>query len=175
MQATLNVFADMHVLPASLDPALGLVLPEPSIDTTLPTSKVNHCVTGVDGQFETCHGSAMDGGGGVVASVEWSTDDGATWHPVGGMAVANELGEGAARYHGQRAVSVPLVINPCEGCWETTLIGSGKWLCDRCQVPARTFKIICMLITPAFFMTQTRFLKTKNKSILLRRKTCRRL
>ena len=98
MQATLNVFADMHVLPASLDPALGLVLPEPSIDTTLPTSKVDHCVTGVDGQFETCHGSAMDGGGGVVASVEWSTDDGATWHPVGGMAVANELGEGAARF-----------------------------------------------------------------------------
>jgi hypothetical protein len=98
MQATLNVFADMHVLPASLDPALGLVLPEPSIDTTLPTSKVDNCVTGVDGQFETCHGSAMDGGGGVVASVEWSTDDGATWHPVGGMAVANELGEGAARF-----------------------------------------------------------------------------
>lgn len=85
-------------MPASLDPELGLVLPKASNDTTLPTSKVDGCVAGVGGQLDACHGSATDGGGGVVAAVEWSADDGATWHPVDGMAVAGDLGEGAVRF-----------------------------------------------------------------------------
>ena len=85
-QATVNLFADMGVQPATLQQDL-----EPataSTDTEPPTSKIRHPTDGAKialGEM-TIRGTATDAGGGQVASVEVSTDDGATWHPALGRA-----------------------------------------------------------------------------------------
>ena len=81
-QATVNLFADMGVQPATLQQDL-----EPataSTDTEPPTSKIQHptdCAKVALGEM-TIRGTARDAGGGQVAAVEVSTDDGATWHPA---------------------------------------------------------------------------------------------
>ncbi len=74
-QATVNLFADMGVQPATLQTGTAAA---PSTDRTAPTSRV----TSVQGR--TVSGSATDFGGGVVGGVEVSLDGGATWHPAAG-------------------------------------------------------------------------------------------
>jgi hypothetical protein len=80
-QATVNLFADMGAQPANLIP--NVVGATKSTDTTKPTSTINSPPASVaDGSVVTITGTASDTGGGVVAGVEISTDNGSTWHPV---------------------------------------------------------------------------------------------
>ena len=82
-QATVNLFADMGVQPANLQ--ADLVRATASSDATAPQSTVVSPDDGaaVAGGLVTVTGTATDRGG-VVAGIEVSVDDGATWHPATG-------------------------------------------------------------------------------------------
>ena len=83
-QAMVNLFADMGIQPANLEP--GLVPATASTDETAPLSKIASPADGTtvtDGMV-TIAGTASDAGGGVVAGVEVSVDGGTTWHPATG-------------------------------------------------------------------------------------------
>jgi len=83
-QATVNLFADMHVQPANLQP--DLVPASASTDTTAPSAAITGPEEGTNvgsGTSVTITGTASDVGG-QVGAVEVSTDDGATWHPAEG-------------------------------------------------------------------------------------------
>jgi hypothetical protein len=83
-QATVNLFADMGVQPATLQG--GLVPAAASTDTTPPTSTIVYPTSGSSvstGALVTIAGTATDVGG-VVAGVEVSLDGGSTWHPASG-------------------------------------------------------------------------------------------
>ena len=83
-QATVNLFADMGVQPATL--RQGLVAASASTDTTPPTSTIASPTAGSTlavGTPVTISGSASDGGG-VVGGVEISVDGGTSWHPAVG-------------------------------------------------------------------------------------------
>lgn len=85
-QATVNLFADMGVQPATLQP--GLVPATASTDTTPPVSTITSPAANATihtGNTVTISGTASDIGG-VVAGVEVSGDGGATWHPASGRA-----------------------------------------------------------------------------------------
>ncbi len=82
-QFTVNLLAEMGAPADSL--ASGLTAPTPSSDTTAPTSTITAPTSGEtlqDGSKITISGTASDAGGGVVAGVEVSTDNGTTWHPA---------------------------------------------------------------------------------------------
>jgi hypothetical protein len=84
-QATVNLFADMGVQPASLQS--GLALATAPTDTTPPTSQIAFPTSSDSvsvGYLVTISGTATDTGGGVVGGVEVSTDGGVTWHPATG-------------------------------------------------------------------------------------------
>ncbi|MFI5107226.1 MAG: N,N-dimethylformamidase beta subunit family domain-containing protein [Terriglobales bacterium] len=84
-QATVNLFADMGVQPATLQ--AGLLAASASADTTPPVSTISSPASGANlepGSTVTIQGTAADTGGGVVGGVEVSTDGGATWHPANG-------------------------------------------------------------------------------------------
>ncbi|HKA03320.1 MAG TPA: DUF4082 domain-containing protein, partial [Acidimicrobiales bacterium] len=86
-QATVNLFADMGVQPATRQS--GLVAATASTDVTAPTSTIVSPTAGSTltlGNAVTISGTASDGGGGVVGGVEVSVDGGATWHPASGRA-----------------------------------------------------------------------------------------
>ena len=72
----MNLFADMDVQPANLQP--DLVRATASTDATPPQSTVESPEDGA-----TVTGSATDRGG-VVAGIDVSVDNGATWHPATG-------------------------------------------------------------------------------------------
>lgn len=85
-QATVNVFADMHAQPATLQS--GLVAASASTDTTAPTATISSPSSGASFPASgtvTISGTASDVGG-VVAGVEVSVDSGQTWHPANGRA-----------------------------------------------------------------------------------------
>jgi hypothetical protein len=82
-QFTVNLLAEMGAQPGTL--LAGLKTAEKSTDKTAPTSTIASPSAGEglqDGGAVTVTGSASDAGGGVVAGVEVSTDNGATWHPA---------------------------------------------------------------------------------------------
>jgi hypothetical protein len=84
-QATVNLFADMGVQPATLQS--GLTLATASTDTTGPIAAVTSPAAGTTvqaGSPITVTGTATDSGGGIVGGVEVSGDNGATWHPATG-------------------------------------------------------------------------------------------
>jgi hypothetical protein len=84
-QATVNLFADMGVQPATLQS--GLLPAAQSTDHTPPTSAISSLSSGANvfgGSTITVSGSATDSGGGVVGGVEISVDSGNTWHPASG-------------------------------------------------------------------------------------------
>jgi Domain of unknown function (DUF4082)/Bacterial Ig-like domain/Bacterial Ig domain len=84
-QATVNLLADMGVQPQTLMP--GLVPATASTDTTGPTVAVATPAPGATvpaGSTLTISGTAVDGGG-QVASVEVSVDNGATWRRATGL------------------------------------------------------------------------------------------
>ncbi|MCZ9340643.1 Ig-like domain-containing protein, partial [Streptomyces sp. TRM76130] len=85
-QATVNVLADMGVQPLTLQS--GLVTATASTDTTGPAVTVTAPTAGTTVPAlkpVTVKGTATDPGGGVVARVEVSTDDGATWQAATGL------------------------------------------------------------------------------------------
>ena len=83
-QALVNLFADMGVQPATLQP--DLVPASPSTDVVAPTVSIDEPVPLTPhkrfGRIRVS-GTASDAGG-VPAAVEVSIDDGATWHPATG-------------------------------------------------------------------------------------------
>jgi len=84
-QATVNLLADMGVQPGSLQP--GLVPGVPSGDTQPPVSQITSPASGsavAVGSTLVITGTALDVGGGVVAGVEVSLDDGRTWRRATG-------------------------------------------------------------------------------------------
>lgn len=82
-QATVNLFADMGVQPANLQPDLRPA--EPSADRTGPLTKImTPAPDSVAAGLVVITGTATDRDGGVVAGVEVSVDGGATWHPAVG-------------------------------------------------------------------------------------------
>ena len=83
-QATVNLFADMGVQPATLQG--GLTPATASTDTTPPVSQIVYPTSGLTlstGTEVTISGTASDSGG-VVAGIELSFDGGNTWHPANG-------------------------------------------------------------------------------------------
>ncbi len=82
-QATLNVFADMGVQPATIQ--ADLVPATASTDDVPPTSSFEG-PSGPDAEsgLMTISGTASDAAGGVVAAVEVSLDGGMTWRPARG-------------------------------------------------------------------------------------------
>ncbi|MGI9333530.1 MAG: N,N-dimethylformamidase beta subunit family domain-containing protein [Gammaproteobacteria bacterium] len=83
-QATLNLFADMGIQPASLQP--DLVPADESTDRIAPTSSIEAPANGTSlprGRMQV-GGTATDAGGGCVAAVEVSFDGGNRWHPATG-------------------------------------------------------------------------------------------
>lgn len=83
-QATVNLFADMGVQPATLQP--GIVPAIASTDVTPPVSTITFPAAGSTinaGSTVTVTGTASDSGG-AVAGIELSTDGGTTWHPATG-------------------------------------------------------------------------------------------
>ena len=81
-QATVNLFADMGVQPATLQ--VGLVAATKSTDVTAPVTTVTvppNNSAGSVGTNITISGTTTDVGG-VVGSVEVSTDGGLTWRPA---------------------------------------------------------------------------------------------
>jgi hypothetical protein len=84
-QAQVNLFADMGVQPATL--MSGLSTAAKSTDTVGPTVSVTAPAAGTNranGASLTVTGTATDVGGGQVAAVEVSMDDGDSWHPATG-------------------------------------------------------------------------------------------
>ncbi len=84
-QAMVNLLADMGIQPGTLEP--GLMAATQSTDFTPPTSTITTPGGGTElrvGQAVTITGTALDSGGGVVAGIEITTNNGATWHPVTG-------------------------------------------------------------------------------------------
>ncbi len=84
-QATVNVFADMGVQPATLQS--GISIATASTDVTPPTTAISSPIVGqtfTHGDVITVAGTASDAGGGVVAGVEVSMDGGATWRRADG-------------------------------------------------------------------------------------------
>lgn len=85
-QATVNLFADMGIQPATLQ--AGLVAAQASTDTSAPSSSISSPANGAvitPGSTITISGTASDSGG-VVGGVEVSVDGGTTWHPATGRA-----------------------------------------------------------------------------------------
>ena len=84
-QATVNLFADLGVQPATIQS--GLQLASPSSDTQAPVSTITspaYAATVSTGSPITISGTATDAGGGVVAAVEVSVDGGQTWNAATG-------------------------------------------------------------------------------------------
>ncbi|WP_203030690.1 DUF4082 domain-containing protein [Frankia nepalensis] len=83
-QATVNLFADMGIQPASLQP--GLAAATASTDTTPPSVTIGAPAAGAtvsNGGEVTVSGTASDAGG-QVGAVEVSLDGGTTWRPATG-------------------------------------------------------------------------------------------
>lgn len=84
-QATLNMLADMGVLPTTLMP--GMTMPVASADSTAPTVGITAPAAGTSlqsGSQVTVTGTATDGGGGRVTTVEVSLDGGSSWRRATG-------------------------------------------------------------------------------------------
>ena len=99
-QATVNLFADMGVQPATLQP--GLLRATQSKDALSPVSRIIAPGDGtrIAADVIEVTGTASDTGGGVVAGVEVSLDGGTRWHPAEGTATwryRGRVGPGVAR------------------------------------------------------------------------------
>ncbi|MBX5156363.1 DUF4082 domain-containing protein [Rhizobium sp. NZLR8] len=81
-QAMVNLLADMGIQPGTLQS--GLAAATGSTDHVAPTSVITGPSAATVGSTVTITGTATDTGGGVIASVEVSTDNGASWHPATG-------------------------------------------------------------------------------------------
>ncbi|PYR88036.1 MAG: hypothetical protein DMF84_29675 [Acidobacteria bacterium] len=98
-QATVNLLADMGAQPRTLqagaDPARPLVTAAISDDIFAPTSTIVSPAAGASvesGSRVAISGTAVENGGGTIAGVEVSVDNGTTWH------TANLLPSGVWNY-----------------------------------------------------------------------------
>ena len=85
-QAMVNLFADMGAQPATLQ--AGLVSATQSTDYIAPISTITSPLNGAilqPGVPITIQGTAQDGGGGVVTTVDVSVDGGLSWHRATGV------------------------------------------------------------------------------------------
>ncbi|HUR05171.1 MAG TPA: DUF4082 domain-containing protein, partial [Nonomuraea sp.] len=85
-QATVNLFADMGLQPASLQP--GLVPATATPDTSPPTTTITSPSNGAtvpSGTTVSIRGTAIDLGGGQVGGVEVSPDGGNRWFQAKGL------------------------------------------------------------------------------------------
>jgi methionine-rich copper-binding protein CopC len=86
-QATVNLFADMGIQPATLQ--AGQQIATPSTDIIPPTSTITSPAAGIEvtaGIPITITGTASESSGGILAGVEVSTDGGLTWRRATGRA-----------------------------------------------------------------------------------------
>lgn len=82
-QATMNVLADMGAQPGTIQS--GLVATPASTDAVPPSVVITSSASSVTGPgTRTVSGTATDAGGGVVGTVEVSTDGGSTWRRATG-------------------------------------------------------------------------------------------
>ncbi len=84
-QATVNLFADMGVEPATLQEGLQVTA---LTDADLPVSAITFPVGGETFELSatvTVQGTASDSGGSGLVLVEVSTDGGLTWRPASGL------------------------------------------------------------------------------------------
>lgn len=82
-QATVNLLADMGAQPGTIQS--GLVATSASTDTIAPSVVITSTAASVTGPgTRTVSGTAADAGGGVVGTVEVSTDGGSTWRRATG-------------------------------------------------------------------------------------------
>jgi len=79
-QATINLFTDMGVFVGVQELSEGLVFPEMTRDYSAPTVKINSVDSPEEHSLKLV-GEAKDVGG-RVAAVEFSVDEGLSWHPV---------------------------------------------------------------------------------------------
>ena len=98
-QATINLLADMNVQPETLMP--GLVAASASTDYAAPVSQI----TQLNPASGLVTGTVTDNGGGVVAGVEISFDDGRTWH-------GTTLSQAAATSTWSHVSAVPANVSP---------------------------------------------------------------
>jgi len=131
-QATVNLFADMGVQPATLQP--GLIAATQSADTTAPVSTITAPTAGANitpGSTVNITGTASDSSGGLVAAVEVSVDGGLTWHAAVGRGswsyswIANASGSVTIK---SRAVDDTGNIE-APGTGVTVTVGSGSGSC----------------------------------------------
>ncbi len=138
-QATANLLSDMGSQPLTLQ--AGLTMPSRSADTTGPTTTVATPSAGATVPAMsplTFSGTATDSGGGVVARVEVSTDNGATWQQATGLgswsytwtptqtgAVTVKIRSEDDSANAGAAVSIPLTVGP-QSCpcsvWPTSTV-----------------------------------------------------
>jgi hypothetical protein len=83
-QATVNLFADMGVQPANLQP--GLTSATQSSDRIAPVSVIASPANlqRVESVL-AISGTAADSGGGIVSAIEVSVEGGRTWHAASGL------------------------------------------------------------------------------------------
>jgi len=130
-QATVNLFADMGVQPVTLQS--GLTKATASTDTTPPVSTITSPAAGAiipTGTKVTITGTATDVGG-VVAGVEVSTDNGATWHPATGLGswtyTWTASGNSTATLRSRAADDSANMETPSAGV--TVTVGAGSQTC----------------------------------------------
>ena len=109
-QACINLFADMGVQPASLIVSPGIALATISGDKLPPTSTITAPAPGsVKAQTPvTISGTSSDAGGGLVAGVEISTDNGLSWHPVTTTTADSTGASRAGHTSGGRSLRAPI-------------------------------------------------------------------
>ena len=124
-QATVNLFADMGAQPATLQP--GLVRASVSTDRTAPTSRVEGGPRARRAVSSRSAGAAADAGGGVVAGVEVSIDNGRTWHPAEGTS-GGAIG-GPPRLASSPEGSFAAARSMTVGIWKA---GGERWVWGSC-------------------------------------------
>jgi hypothetical protein len=122
----------MDAQPGSLQS--GLIATSKSDDIVPPSTIINSPADGGtvgSGDRVTITGTAVDSGGGVVAGVEVSVDDGATWHPAaGGAAWSFEWLPGALGTATLRARAIDDSANrDIEGVSATVSVVAGRCPC----------------------------------------------
>ncbi len=96
-QATVNLFADMGAQPATPPERPRARRPRRRTRRGRPRRHARRPRSAADGTRITLTGTASDAGGGVVAGVEVSTDNGATWHLATGTTAGRTRGSSTAR------------------------------------------------------------------------------
>lgn len=140
-QATMNLLADMGAQPGTIQ--TGLVATAATTDTTAPTVVITSTAASVTGPgTRTVSGTATDAGGGVVGTVEVSTDGGSTWRRAtgreswshtftalaGAPAIRVRAADDSANLSGEVALGTPVTACPagttCSSIFDRSVTGT---------------------------------------------------